>query len=193
MNQARRRDPAETRKRILSTAFRLFNAYLLIELNSNQIAKEAGVAVGSFYKYFNTKEAVFMACYEEWVKGEWVAIHSAMAGPINLKTVRQIVSLLLEQHRRAVVFRKNLNALCMLSPPAQEARDRQRLHQCKLIAQVMMARNNCPPPLPQLQTTLNSCEFLLDVWSNNRQEYLGLSAKDIQVQLEVIIGGLLKP
>ncbi|MCQ8896491.1 TetR/AcrR family transcriptional regulator [Limnobacter humi] len=192
MTHQRRRDPIETRKRILSAAFRLFNQHLLIDLNSNHIAKEAGVAVGSFYKYFDSKESVFLACYADWVKTEWDAIHAVIAKPVNKKTVGQVISLLLEEHRRAFMFRKNLNALCILSEPAQIERDRQRLHQCTLIAQMMLTQKNPPPPLPQLQTALNTCEFLLDVWSNNRQKNLGLTVKDLESQLGVIIDGLLR-
>lgn len=192
VNTQRRRDPTETRNRILTSAFRLFNEHLLIDLNSNQIAKEAGVAVGSFYKYFDTKETVFLACYEEWVKTEWEAIRSVISKPLTKKTVGQVISLLLKEHRNALIFRKNLNALCMLSQHAQEHRDRQRLHQCKMIAQMMASLGNSALPLLQLQAALNSCEFLLDVWCNERHKNLGLSVREIETQLGVIIVSLLR-
>ena len=188
----RRRDPVETRNKLLTAAFELFNERLLHELHSNHIAVHAGVAVGSFYKYFETKEAVFLACYDEWVKSEWNAIADWSAKPASKASVPKLVKLLLAEHERAVMFRKNLNALCYQSDLAQQHRDRQRLQQCRDLAAMFKTIGVAVPSLIELHTALNTCEFLLDVWSTGRYAQLGLSVKGIEAQLVSLIDGLLK-
>ena len=188
----RRRDPVETRNRLLTAAFELFNERPLHELHSNHIAVHAGVAVGSFYKYFETKEAVFLACYDEWVKSEWNAIADWSAKPASKASVPKLVKLLLAEHERAVMFRKNLNALCYQSDLAQQHRDRQRLQQCRDLAAMFKTIGVAVPSLIELHTALNTCEFLLDVWSTGRYAQLGLSVKGIEAQLVSLIDGLLK-
>ena len=188
----RRRDPVETRNKLLTAAFELFNERLLHELHSNHIAVHAGVAVGSFYKYFETKEAVFLACYDEWVKSEWTAIADWSAKPASKASVPKLVKLLLAEHERAVMFRKNLNALCYQSDAAQQHRDRQRLQQCRDLSAMFKAIGVAVPSLIELHTALNTCEFLLDVWSTGRYAQLGLSVKGIEAQLVSLIDGLLK-
>lgn len=188
----RRRDPEETRKRILTTAFRMFNERLLGDLNSNQIAKEAGVAVGSFYTYFATKEDILLACYDEWVRSEWTSIRSVAGKAFSDKTVGKLVKLLLAEHQQAVIFRRNLNTLCCVSELAQQHRDRQRLQQCRDIAELLTRLGNPAPCLVQLHATLNSCEFLLDVLANSRHTELGLSIKSVEEKVKQLIAQLLK-
>ena len=188
----RRRDPVETRNRILSAAFELFNQRPLHELHSNHIAVHAGVAVGSFYKYFETKEAVFLACYDAWVKTEWTAIGQWTLKAPSKASAPKLVKLLLAEHERAVMFRKNLNALCYQSEAAQQHRDRQRLQQCRDMEAMSKKMGIATPTLVQLHTALNTCEFLLDVWSTGRHEQLGLTIKALKSELAMVIGGLLK-
>lgn len=57
--------PEAKRERILSCAKRAFAASGLSGANINRIAEEAGVSVGSLYKYFRTKEDLFLALIEE--------------------------------------------------------------------------------------------------------------------------------
>ncbi|MBC2581403.1 TetR/AcrR family transcriptional regulator [Clostridium sp. DJ247] len=50
----------QTKNKIISTAIELFSTKGYYNTNSKEIAKEAGVSVGSFYAYFKDKKAVFM-------------------------------------------------------------------------------------------------------------------------------------
>jgi AcrR family transcriptional regulator len=49
-----------TKKRIMKAAERLFARKGFHEINSNMIAAEAGVSIGSFYAYFEDKKALFV-------------------------------------------------------------------------------------------------------------------------------------
>lgn len=50
----------QTKNKIVSAAIELFSTKGYYNTNSKEIAKEAGVAVGSFYAYFKDKKAVFI-------------------------------------------------------------------------------------------------------------------------------------
>lgn len=50
----------ETKNLIANTALRLFGEKGFYKTNSKEIAKEANVAIGSFYAYYNNKKEVFI-------------------------------------------------------------------------------------------------------------------------------------
>jgi AcrR family transcriptional regulator len=67
---ARRRRPAdskseETRTRILEAALRVFREHGFERATMREIASEAKVAVGAAYYYFDSKDAIVMAFYEQ--------------------------------------------------------------------------------------------------------------------------------
>lgn len=59
-----RADP-EKKKRVISTAIDQFGTYGFEKANINVIAKKAGISVGLIYKYFDTKEDLFITCMNE--------------------------------------------------------------------------------------------------------------------------------
>lgn len=190
MSLSKRRSPEETRTKILQAAFDLFNSRSYSDLNSNDIARHAGVAVGSFYNYFDSKLSVFVACYDDWVQSEWVGVADWLAKPSRGRSSSNLLKLLLAEHQRAVQFRNNLNALCYLSVEVQQHRDRKRLSQCMNIAGKLAILGRPSPSLVVLQSTLNNFEFLLDVLASERQSELGLTSKAIQLHLQALIESL---
>lgn len=187
---SKRRSPEDTRNKILEAAFDLFNSQAYTDLNSNEIARHAGVAVGSFYNYFDSKLTVFLACYDAWVQSEWSGVSEWLAKPKTKQSAANLFKVLLAEHKRAVKFRNNLNALCYMSVEVQQHRDRKRLEQCHDIANKLAILGAAAPNLIQLQSTLNNFEFLLDVISNQRESELGLTLKDIKSHLVSLIESL---
>src|SRR3954470_12074360 len=55
----------ETRGRILSAALDLFRERGFEQTTMREVAREAGVALGSAYYYFESKEAIVMAFYHQ--------------------------------------------------------------------------------------------------------------------------------
>jgi AcrR family transcriptional regulator len=55
----------ETRKRILLAALRTFRQHGFEAATMRQVAAEAGVALGAAYYYFDSKDAIVMAFYEQ--------------------------------------------------------------------------------------------------------------------------------
>lgn len=58
--------PEGKRERVLGAARRAFSASGYAGANINGIASEAGISIGSLYKYFRTKEDLFLALIEEY-------------------------------------------------------------------------------------------------------------------------------
>jgi AcrR family transcriptional regulator len=56
----------QTRKQIVETAYALFIAQGYHATSMRQIAKEAGIGLGSAYNHFATKEDIFAAVFEEY-------------------------------------------------------------------------------------------------------------------------------
>ena len=61
---ARRARGEQTRQLILETALRLFRERGYAETTMRAIAKEAGVAVGNAYYYFDSKEHLIQGFYD---------------------------------------------------------------------------------------------------------------------------------
>ena len=52
-------------KRLLEQGYRLFSAYGLKKTNIEEIAKAAGISKGAFYRFYRSKEELFMDVIEE--------------------------------------------------------------------------------------------------------------------------------
>ncbi|MBW2295225.1 MAG: TetR/AcrR family transcriptional regulator [Deltaproteobacteria bacterium] len=61
LSRKRTRDPAEVRRRLLTAATKGFAEHGFEGVNSNQIARDAGVGVGTFYNHFHDKFEVHQA------------------------------------------------------------------------------------------------------------------------------------
>lgn len=85
MNSSTKPDAAggkaeETRARILSAALELFRRQGFAQTTMREIAAEAGVALGSAYYYFDSKEALVLAFYERASDEMHARIEAALAG-----------------------------------------------------------------------------------------------------------------
>jgi AcrR family transcriptional regulator len=58
----------ETRARILEAAIKLFSKYGYNAASVDDICTEAGVSKGAFYHHFKTKQALFIALLDGWLK-----------------------------------------------------------------------------------------------------------------------------
>jgi AcrR family transcriptional regulator len=76
---------AETRARILDAAMELFRRQGFEETTMREIAAEAGVATGAAYYYFDSKDAIVLAFYDQSQHELEPLIDQALAGAKNLK------------------------------------------------------------------------------------------------------------
>ena len=76
---------AETRSRILDAAMELFRRQGFEETTMREIAAEAGVATGAAYYYFDSKDAIVLAFYDQSQQELEPLIGQALAGAKHLK------------------------------------------------------------------------------------------------------------
>lgn len=99
-----RRTPKQARSKekvnkILAAARKLITEEGSASLNTNRIAAEAGVGVGSIYEYFNSKESIAKALLESLAddEAEQVITTLTRAAPLGVEaTVRAVVKLAVE-------------------------------------------------------------------------------------------------
>ena len=79
MTQAR---AEETRSRIMSAAAEYFSTRGYNASSVDDICREAGVSKGAFYHHFPSKQAIFLALLQDWLKGLEPAIAGARQGSV---------------------------------------------------------------------------------------------------------------
>ena len=75
----------ETRARILAAAMDLFRRRGFEESTMREIASEAGVATGAAYYYFDSKDAIVLAFYDQAQRELEPLLEEALAGSHDLK------------------------------------------------------------------------------------------------------------
>ena len=58
----------ETRSRILEAAIKLFSNHGYNKASVDDICKEAGISKGAFYHHFKSKQALFLALLDDWLR-----------------------------------------------------------------------------------------------------------------------------
>lgn len=98
---ARARSPEEKSRRrddILRAAERIWANMPYAELSMNQVAREADLAKGTLYLYFDTKEELFLALLTEHL-GRWVGEFSALLGERRPQTPAEVAEVLARSTR----------------------------------------------------------------------------------------------
>jgi AcrR family transcriptional regulator len=136
-DRPRRGTPEQTRARLVATAGEIFNRAGYHGTDSNQIAKEAGYATGTFYKHFKDKREAFLAVYEAWVSSEWSAIDTELsAGRNPEETARGLVKLSIDFHTKWRGLRASLIELVFTDEEVRRFYRSQRRRQLDVIAQL---------------------------------------------------------
>ena len=94
--------------------------------DSNKIARRAGFAPQTFYRWYADKTAIFVAVYRRWEEDEL-----SMLGELISKraSVRKLVDAVIEHHNQHVVFRRSLRWLSVHDGVVRRARADSRLRQ----------------------------------------------------------------
>ena len=119
----------ETRGRILTAALHLFREHGFEQTTMREVAREAGVALGSAYYYFESKESIVMAFYHQAQDAMIATIEEALPKQKGLKARLRTILDVKFQHFEP--NRKFLGALLAhtadpknpLSPFSEETRD----------------------------------------------------------------------
>ena len=186
----RRGAPSQTRERLLAAAGTLFNRSGYHGTDSNQIAKQAGYATGTFYKHFKDKREAFLAVYEQWLTSEWQAIDAELsAGRKPEVTARKIVELSIDFHTRWRGLRASLMELVFTDTKVRRFYRSQRRKQLNVIAKIRQRLGIAAARREDDAIHLFTTERTYDAFGQGEIQTLGL---DRNVVIEAMIENLLK-
>lgn len=95
------------RDEILKSAESLWNTTSYAELSMNQVAREAKLAKGTLYLYFDTKEELFLALLGEHLR-DWFKVFLQQLQEFSPQTPEQVADIVVETTRDRVALRRLL-------------------------------------------------------------------------------------
>jgi AcrR family transcriptional regulator len=119
-----------TGAKLVQAAADEFNERGFFSTDSNRIARRAGFAPQTFYRWFSDKTDIFIAVYERWEQLE----REAVRGLISKRAPDDdLVELVLDHHRNYLLFRRSLRRLAVENNAVRAARAASRLRQIQQI------------------------------------------------------------
>jgi AcrR family transcriptional regulator len=179
--------PEGTRDRLVRAAAAEFNECGLAGTDSNRIARRAGFAPQTFYRWFKDKTAIFIAVYESWERSERATLEHLIA---EEAPAERLVEAVLDHHREFRVFRRALRALAVEDPAVRAARTESRRRQ---IAQIKRWAGRAALDDGDIAAGLLQSERLADALVEGEMADLGLGEDSARRALASIIERLLAP
>lgn len=188
MSSRRPRQSREaTSERLLQAAVREFNEHGFGGTDTNRIARRAGFAPQTFYRWFQDKVEVFIKTYERWQSEELGALATLLAE--NASDVR-LAQAVVAHHKAYLVFRRSLRQLSVENEVVRAARARSRLNQ---IAYVKNLSPNVARDDASLAAILLQTERLADALAEGEFHDMGLNKKAGEEALARLIHDLRTP
>jgi AcrR family transcriptional regulator len=155
--------------------------------DSNKIARRAGFAPQTFYRWYADKTAIFIAVYRRWEEDEL-----AMLGDLVSKraSARKLVDAVVEHHTQHVVFRRSLRWLSVQDDVVRRARADSRLRQIDNI--VRWSRRDARRTLKPVDVavTLLQVERLADAIAERELRDLALDESALRAELVSLLSRL---
>ena len=176
-----------TSEKLLQAAVREFNEHGFGGTDTNRIARRAGFAPQTFYRWFQDKEEIFIKTYERWQREEFDAIGTLLAdNASDVRVARTVVA----HHEAYLVFRRSLRQLSVENEVVRAARARSRLNQVAYVKSLSpsVARDDASIAAMLLQT-----ERLADALAEGEFHDMGLNKKAGEETLARLIHDLRTP
>ena len=125
-DSARHRQSTNTAEKLVEAALAEFNARGFGGTDTNKIARRAGFAPQTFYRWFPDKTAIFLAAYRRWENQEMNAIQSLRG---TKSAAKRIVGAIVAHHRAHLGFRRSLRLLAYENNAVRKARAESRRRQ----------------------------------------------------------------
>ncbi len=176
-----------TSEKLLQAAVREFNEHGFGGTDTNRIARRAGFAPQTFYRWFQDKEEIFIKTYERWQREEFDAIGTLLAdNASDVRVARTVVA----HHEAYLVFRRSLRQLSVENEVVRAARARSRLNQVAYVKSLSpsVARDDA-----SIATMLLQTERLADALAEGEFHDMGLNKKAGEETLARLIHDLRTP
>lgn len=126
------REPAikDTKAALCEAARAEFLEHGYTGTDSNKIARRAGFAPQTFYRWYQDKAEVFVAAYRAWEEEERQQIEALLARSAKSRAYAEAV---VAHHRGHLLFRRSLRQLAVSEPSVRRARAESRTRQVERI------------------------------------------------------------
>lgn len=158
-----------TSEKLVAAADREFRRHGFGGTDSNKIARQAGFAPQTFYRWFDSKTEIFLAVYRAWESEEQTALNALIDQKASAKRMAETI---IAHHRDYLVFRRSLRQLSVEDVVVRSARAQSRLRQ---ITQMEEWTGTSALSRPELAATLLQMERLADAVAEGEFKDLGLS------------------
>lgn len=170
--------------KLVDAAAREFRTHGFSGTDSNRIARRAGFAPQTFYRWFPDKTAIFLAVYRLWEEDEkdvLARLHAEGA------PVAAMVDAVIEHHRTYRLFRRSLRQLSVEDDAVRQARVESRLRQ---ISRFRKWQGDTPLPNAVIATVLFEMERLCDAVAEGEFADLGLEDREPRARLAELLTSL---
>jgi AcrR family transcriptional regulator len=174
----------DTRTRLVQAAAAEFNERGYHGTDTNRIARRAGFAPQTFYRWFGDKLAIFIAVYRVWEDSERALLGELIARKASSK---RILDTAVQHHRNFLVFRRSLRQLSTENLAMRHARAASRRRQ---IAQIKLWQQNPAADEARLAAVLLQMERLADGLAERELQDMGLNPRAAARALADLIGEL---
>ena len=169
-----------TQQRLVAAAAAEFNSHGYGGTDSNKIARRAGFAPQTFYRWFKDKAAIFIAVYQAWEEAERQFVGDLVRqGAGDAAVIERAV----QHHRDYRLFRRSLRTLALEDPAVREARAQSRLRQVERIARASAG----PGARPEITVRLLELERLCDALAEGELADLGQDETAARARLAAIL------
>jgi AcrR family transcriptional regulator len=179
--------PEATFDRLMLAAAKEFNEHGFGGTDTNRIARRAGFAPQTVYRWFHNKVGILIRAYQRWVRDELDAFHTLLSE--NASDIC-VARLLVTHHKAYLVFRRSLRQLSVENEVVRAARARSRLNQ---IAYVRSLSPNVVREDASIAATLLQTERLADALAEGEFHDMGLNKKAGEEALARLIHDLRMP
>jgi AcrR family transcriptional regulator len=182
-----RRIRKETAETLVRAAAKEFNERGFSGTDTNRIARRAGFAPQTFYRWFRDKTEIFIKVYELWQDLEADMLRHLLAEDASdVRLVKAVVA----HHHAYRIFRRSLRQLAAENDAVREARARSRLKQ---IEQIRVWNPKQPDVTAVLAVTLLHFERLADALAEGEFRDMGLGTHAAEEDLVRLIHRLRAP
>jgi AcrR family transcriptional regulator len=160
--------PADTRTRLLQAAMSEFIEAGFAGTDTNRIARRAGFAPQTFYRWFADKAAIFLAVLSVWEEVESALLHSVIVSPDV--DAMQMAEACVESFRPFLTFRRNLRAVMASQAEIRAVRAQGRRRLLSSLSAL-----NTSLPVEEMGSLLVQFEQLCEALAQGEFDDLGLS------------------
>jgi AcrR family transcriptional regulator len=122
--------PGDTAGKLVAAAAKEFKRHGFHGTDSNKIARRAGFAPQTFYRWFRDKTEIFLAVYRAWEDEEREVVGGLLAEHASNE---RLVDAIVAHHRAYRLFRRSLRQLSLEDAVVRKARAESRLRQIERI------------------------------------------------------------